>query len=203
MARELTFRFKGKEYPTMPVKVERKKLYGWSEILALDDNGEPFKLVSTDYTGTFIIPKGGTGMGILSPEGEWVERSELVLVKEDGSPAELLPSSFDAPVELHREVSIEEFLDYSITAFYQLGDAPEELVKAIGRKIYTFPFCYIEDCDANPAFVLGSEDSGNGKTLFMLIGYSNRFEMLSLQQPGLIDETDEDLDGEDIDFSMF
>jgi len=32
MAKPLVFRLKGKEYPLEPVKLDRKKLYGWTEI---------------------------------------------------------------------------------------------------------------------------------------------------------------------------
>lgn len=204
MPRELTFRIKKKEYRAVPVRIERRKLYGWSEIAAFDDAGDPCKLISTDDAGKFMIPIGGTGQGVLSPRGEWVKRSELKAVKEDGSPARLLPSSFSVTVGLTEKVSPEELLDYSMTAFYQLDEASPEFIKAVGEGIYRFSFCYVEDCDANPAFVLASDDLQNGKQLFMLTGYHNRFDMVGLEQPGLIDETeDEPEEGtDDLDLSM-
>ncbi len=67
-----------------------------------------------------MIPSGGLGQGILDDHGTWIERSELVAVDENGSPAEMLPSSFDDPIILDKSVSIEEFLDHYITAIYTM-----------------------------------------------------------------------------------
>ena len=83
-------------------------------VAAYDDAGGPCTVVSTDETGTLIIPKGGTAVGLLSPDGRWVERSELRTVRADGSPAELLASSFTGVVALERKVSDEEFLDHEL-----------------------------------------------------------------------------------------
>jgi len=100
MAKNLSFTLDGAEYFAAPVKIERKKLYGWSEVIALDDEGNECSLVTVDETGSFIIPKGGTGMGILAPDGKWADRSSLKAVDAEGKDAPLVPSSFDAPVVL-------------------------------------------------------------------------------------------------------
>lgn len=199
MPRELTFLLDKTEYKTVPVKVDRKKLYGWTEIVAEDAEGRPARLVSTDETGRYIIPKGGTGLAILTADGEWVERSQLINVTEDGSPADMIASSFEAVNLLSRDVSTDEFLDHSITDFYQLTEAPEELIEAVGNRIYTFEYCYVGECEGRPAFVLVSDGR-----LFLLIGYRNDFQMLGLEQPGWIDpaDTDDEQDSE-LDFSMF
>lgn len=201
MARELTFRIKRKKYQVVPVKIERKKLYGWTDILALDENGEPCKLVNTDESGRYIIPKGGTALGILSSKGKWVERATLKTVKQDGSPAELIPSSFTVTIYLSKKVSIEEFLDYSITDFYQLPNVTEELLRTIGEDIYTFEYSYLDSYESTPAFLMVSDG-----VLFMLLGYKNRFEMLCLGDCKQVDEDDDDfidITDDDIDFSMF
>lgn len=200
MARNLTFKLKRKEYQVVPAKIDRKKLYGWTEILALDENDEPCKLVNTDESGRFIIPKGGTGLGILTSDGKWVERSTLKTVKSDGAPVEVIPSSFTVVIPLSKKVTIEEYLDYSITDFYQLTDTPLEMIKAIGEDIYTFEYSYLDSYEATPAFLMVSE-----KVLFMLLGYRNRFEMLCLGDCKQIDEDDDfiEIDDDDIDFSMF
>ena len=57
MAKNLSFTLDGAEYFAAPVKIERKKLYGWSEVIALDDEGNECSLVTVDETGSFIIPK--------------------------------------------------------------------------------------------------------------------------------------------------
>jgi len=201
MARELTFRIKKKEFKVSPVRVDRKKLYGWTEVVAQDANGDPCRIAGTDDSGTVIIPKGGTGLGIVSEDGEWVDRDELVAVDENGDPAKLHGSSFASVIDLTKKISANEFLDYSINVFYQLTDSDKNFVETIGRDIYFFEYCYFDGCEGYPAFIMISND---GSTVFMLVGVKNVFEMLSLEQPGWIDEDDEgivEID-EDIDFSL-
>jgi hypothetical protein len=199
MARNLTFKVKGAEYAAAPVKVDRAKLYGWTAVKALDDSGKECRMVSMDESGTLIIPKGGMGQGILNPDREWVERSSLKAVKADGSPAELVPSSYSAPIELKNKVDAETFLDHKILAVHQLN-APKELVAAVGEDIYTFTYNYRDDYKGDPAFVLVSGDA-----LFMLVGAKAEFQMIGLAQAESIDEENSDEDEEEsdeLDFSM-
>lgn len=200
MARQLTFRIKRKEYTVIPVKIDRKKLYGWTEIIALDEQGRTCNLVSTDDTGTLIIPKGGTALGMLSSDGKWVERTQLKTVRQDGSEAEIIPSSFSVVIPLKQKVTDEEFLDYSITDFYQLDNVPDDLLKAIGDDIYTFDYTYLDSYETTPAFLMVSD-----ATLFMLLGYKNRFDMLCLGECSVVDDDDDyiEVTDDDIDFSMF
>lgn len=200
MARQLTFRIKRKEYKVIPVKIDRKKLYGWTEIIALDEQGRTCNLVSTDDTGTLIIPKGGTALGMLSSDGKWVERAQLKTVRQDGSEAEIIPSSFSVVIPLKQKVTDEEFLDYSITDFYQLDNVPDDLLKAIGDDIYTFDYTYLDSYETTPAFLMVSD-----ATLFMLLGYKNRFDMLCLGECSVVDDDDDyiEVTDDDIDFSMF
>jgi hypothetical protein len=55
--------------------VERARLYGWSETLALDDDENECRAVSMGETGTLIIPPGGLAMAIHAavrfPETPW------------------------------------------------------------------------------------------------------------------------------------
>lgn len=200
MARELSFKLKKKEYKAVPTKIERKKLYGWTEILALDEEGNPCYLVNTDDTGSLIIPKGGTALGILSGDGKWVDRSTLVTVKNDGTPADLIPSSYSVTTVLNKKISEEEYLDYSITDFYELN-SDTELRKAVGNDIYYFEYSYLDSYEATPAFLMVS-----GESLFMLLGYKNKFDMLCLGDCGSVEKEDDDyieIGDDDIDFSMF
>lgn len=200
MARQLTFRIKRKEYTVIPVKIDRKKLYGWTEIIALDEQGRTCNLVSTDDTGTLIIPKGGTALGMLSSDGKWVERTQLKTVRQDGSEAEIIPSSFSVVIPLKQKVTDEEFLDYSITDFYQLDNVSDDLLKAIGDDIYTFDYTYLDSYETTPAFLMVAD-----ATLFMLLGYKNRFDMLCLGECSVVDDDDDyiEVTDDDIDFSMF
>lgn len=201
MPRQLTFKIKKQEYTAEPIKVDRKKLYGWVEILALDDKGQPCTLISTDESGSVLIPKGGTGLGILSENTEWVDRSELVAVKDNGKPADLIPSSYNTVVELKDKVTVEEFLDYSITDFYELENVDNALVKAIGKDIYTFTYSYLDNYEGSPAFLIVADN-----VLYMLIGIANNFEMLCFGDCGRMDDEEEDTfqieDDDNLDFSM-
>jgi len=199
MARFLTFMLDGASYAASPTKVDRRKLYGWTQTIALDDAGRECALASMDSSGTFIIPPGGTGLGVLGPNREWVERSALKAVTLDGEDAPLLPSSFDEPVDLISDVSPDDLLDCNIVALYQLDDG-DALAAALGERIVSFDYVYRAGYTSSRAFVLAADDAA-----FMLVGYRNEFEFVGLNQADAIDESEEsdDSDDDDIDFSMF
>ena len=138
-------------------------------------------------------------MGLLSPDGRWVERSELRTVRADGSPAELLASSFTGVVALERKVSDEEFLDHDITDFYELRTEDGEPAERIGETIFGFDYCYNDGCEGNPAFVLTA-----GGRLFLLIGRRLLFDWVGYEEPGYLDEETADEEPDDtFDFAMF
>lgn len=201
MPRQLTFKIGKKEYTAAPVKVDRRKLYGWTELVAVDDNGDPCELLTADESGRYIIPLGGTGNGILSGAGRWIERSELRTVDSDGKSAPIFKSSFDTVNVLDEKVTPHQFLDYSITDFYELTEVSAPLLKMVGQDIYRFEYTYNDSYDPSPAFVLAA-----GGTLFLLIATKNDFEWLCFGDCETIDDgIDEDAleKSNDIDFSMF
>jgi hypothetical protein len=198
MAKILTFTLGGKSFGLTPEKLDRKKIYGWQEKLVFDDGGKECTLAYTDDTGTLVMLKGGVGLGIVSPEGGWVERSSLKARILDGSDAALIPSSYDVPNVLSKKISGEEFLDYTITAAYHLeGDGA--FCAALGDAMYTFDYIYREGYETTAAFVLQ-----NNGAAFLLLGYKTGIEMLDLDQTAEIDIEDEgaDEDEEAIDFTM-
>lgn len=202
MPREIRFKIRDKEFTAAIEKVDRRKLYGWTELMAVDDNGDPCSLLSADESGKFIIPLGGTGIGILSESGQWVERSELKTVDEKGKPVELFESSFNKVNVLQRKISPPEFLDYDITDFYELTDSSADILKAVGNDIYIFEYSYNDSYDPSPAFVMSA-----GNALFLLVGVKNAFEFLCFGNCETIDDDEDDRlmeeGDEDIDFSMF
>lgn len=203
MAKPLTFIFNGTESQLEPVKLDRKKLYGWTDKVTLDENNQECKLVSIDSSGSVLIPSGGLGQGILDDQGNWVERSELIAVDENGVAAEMLPSSFDDPITLDKSVSIEEFLDHYITAIYTMQGEENcpDFVKAIANgPIYTFDFNYRASYEPSPAFLVE-----NGGELFLLVGKKSEFEFVGLDQVGYLDEENDDssdIEEDPFDFSM-
>ncbi|MDR2767261.1 MAG: hypothetical protein LBB82_02920 [Treponema sp.] len=198
MSKALTFTLGGKPFSLRPEKIDRKKIYGGREKLVFDDDNKECTLAYTDDTGTLVMPKGGVGLGIVSPEGEWVERSSLKARTLDGGDAALIPSSYDVPNALSKKVSGEEFLDYTVTAAYQLG-GDSAFCTALGDDIYTFEYIYREGYETTSAFVLQS-----GGAAFLLLGYETGIEMLDLNQTAEIDAEDEEPDEDEdaIDFTM-
>lgn len=198
MPRQLTFVIESRKYQTEPVKIDRRKLYGWTGIEATDDAGELCGVVSTDQTGRLIVPKRGMAIGLLTPSGDWVERSELKTVTAEGRKARLLPSSYNTDIVLRKKATPCEYLNHNITDFYLLSDAPEEFVLRIGEDIYTFEYCYTEGCEGSPAFLLSS-----GTKLFLLIGETLSFEMIGYEEPGWIQEDRSEEEEQEVDFAMF
>jgi hypothetical protein len=202
MGKSLIFKMDGQEYSLEPIRLDRKKLYGWTETLALDDQGRTCQLVAIDGTGSLLIPAGGLGQGMVDENGCWVERAELAVLDGGDNLVPLLPASFDSPLDLEDTVTIEDFLDHYITAIYTMKGEEEcpELVKAIAEgPIYTFPFNFRASHEASPAFLLEREGE-----LFLLVGKKAEFEMISLVQAGVLDEDEEPGDSEDeeLDFGM-
>lgn len=201
MPREITFKIGESEYSAVPMKVDRRKLYGWTELNATDDDGRPCELLTADESGKFIIPLGGTASGIISPSGLWVERSELVAVDENGKPVKLYESSFNTVNLLKHKVNPKQFLDYAINDFYELTDAGE-LAKAVGEDIYLFDYTYNASYETSPALVMAAQG-----TLFLLVGVKNLYEPLCFGDCKTINDeyADDLIEQEDayIDFSMF
>lgn len=202
MARKLSFVLGGSEYALEPVRLDRKKLYGWKDTVALGPEGGECSLANLDETGTRIIPKGGLGLGLVDADGQWVDRSSLVAVGPDGKEAEKYPSSFTAPIELKETATPEEYLDHAITAIYTLQGEENcpEFVKAVAEgPIYSFPFAYRDSYDPGTGFLM--ENKGE---LFVLVGEKREFEFVKLEEATAIEEPAEDDgdDEEDFDFSM-
>ena len=72
-----------------------------------------------------------------------MKKSELTAYSEDGQEVlPVLPSSFDAPIELKTKATTEEFLDNDWESVYQLVNA--DLAAAVGNKSIIFAGkCYI------------------------------------------------------------
>lgn len=204
MAKELVFKLGEKEFSYGIRKLDRKKLYGWKEVVAVDkDNNECIK-ATLDESGSFVIPKGGIALGTVDANSNWVESSEIRAVDSEGNDAPKIPSSFDNPIDLLKKVPVETYLDYFIDTVYILeaGEETADLaaeVKGSGD-IYQFIFNYRTDYQASDAFLI--ENNG---TLFVLAGKKCEFEFLGLEEISDITdsvEDDDEFSDDDLDFSM-
>ncbi len=202
MARYLTFKINEKEYSLEPVKLDRKKLYGWIDREVLDEDEKKCSPAILDDTSMKIIPNGEIGLAILTDEGEWVSRSELTAVDGNGDPVNIVPSSFDEVIELKETVTVEEYLDHVIKNVYTFtGDDEKELVKLLeSGPIYTFTFNYRADYEGTPGFLIESEGE-----VFLTVGDKVNFEYISQEDMSrqLFDLEDEETEkDDDLDFGM-
>lgn len=201
MAKALKLKVGGNLYELEPTKIERKKIYGWTEVRVTTPDGELCRQAGVDSNGCTIIPKGATKMGMLREDGNWMEKSELVAMHADGTPAESIASSFDGEIDLSTEATVEDLFDHVITSVYQLsGDDTAAMAAAIGSKIYTFPFSYRGGYETSTGFLLTQ-----GEVPFIFVGDRAQFEFVGLEEQSIIDEPDDEVAMEDdeLDFSMF
>ena len=141
MAKELVFSLSGTDYAAAPVKLERKKIYGWTTLVATDRSGGICDSAYMSPDDSLIIPSSGLKQAIVDSEGHWVDKSGLKAYSEDGEQElTVYPSSFDAPIDLSLKATMEEFLDNDWESVYQLNNP--ELAAAVGNDIYKFDFCY-------------------------------------------------------------
>ena len=199
MARELIFNIAGKDYGAAPVKLERKKIYGWTTIVATDKDGEVCSSAYLSPDDALVIPSGGLKQGVVDETGRWVEKGELTPYSEDG--AEPLPtyaSSFDAPIVLKDKATTEEFLDNDWESVYQLVNA--DLAAAVGDDIYKFDFSYRGGTNHNDGYLINTPGG-----LFLFAGDKQEFPLVSLAEETTIDDTEEPVEEEidELDFSMF
>lgn len=201
MAKNLTFVLNNKEYPVSPTKLDRSKIYGWSEIKALDKENKQCKTLYMDKTGTLLVPKGGYTYGILDQDNNWVNKSDLTAVDLEGNPATIVPSSFSSPIILEKTANVEELLEHSITSVYELNSETDDLAKLIGENsIYTFVFNWKDDYEGDNAFLIESKSK-----LYLLVGKKLNFEYIGIEEQSYIsneDGEDEKEESDEIDFSM-
>ena len=199
MAKELIFKLAGTEYGAAPVKLERKKIYGWTDVVATDRNGDVCNSAYLSPDDALIIPSGGLKQAVVDDGGRWVEKSALVAYSEDGSEVlPIRPSSFDAPIELKEKATTEEFLDNDWESVYQLVNP--DLAAAVGDDIYKFDFCYRGGTNHNDAYLMNTPAG-----LFLFAGDRQEFPLVSLAEETTIDDTEEPVEEEidELDFSMF
>ena len=198
MAKELIFQLSGMEFPASPVKLERKKIYGWTDTVATDRDGEVCKSAYLSPDDSLIIPAAGLKQATVDTEGRWVDKAELKAFSEDGErELPVFPSSFDSPIELKAKASVEEFLDNDWESVYQLVNL--ELADAVGDDIYKFEFSLRGGVNHNDGYLLNTPGG-----LFLFAGDKQEFPMLSLADETTIDDTEEPVEEslDDLDFSM-
>jgi len=207
MPRSLEFRFEDDQLQCEIGKVDRSKLYGSVSTETLDKNQQRCSLASLAYDGQTLISHGGTALGYMNPQGEWLNRSDLTAINAKGDPVREVESSFKQTIELNKRVSAEEFLNHSVRLVYLLNPVEGEiegLRKVLdGGDIFEIEFSYRGGTSVDPAFILSNEEG-----IWLLITDANRVEFADLAQAAVCarieepEETDEEEDNGELDFGM-
>ena len=198
MAKELIFKLFDTWFAATPVKLERKKVYGWTETAAADKDGEACVSAYLSPDDSLVIPSGGLKQATVDSNGRWIDKSELIAFSEDGeNRLPVLPSSFDVPIELNTKATIEEFLDNDWESVYQLVNS--DLAAAVNDDIYKFEFSYRGGTNHNDAYLLNTPGG-----LFLFAGDKQEFPLVSLAEETAIDDNEEpEEEIDELDFSMF
>lgn len=201
MAKPLVFSIDGTTIGFQMTKVDRAKLYGYKELLVLDENGQPCEMATLAEDGHTIVGKGGTGMGYLSADGNWCDKSDLTPVDLNGQPIQPVASSFAAPVSLGEPTTADDYLSHTIRGIYRMdaeGDHPI-LEKIASGEIYKFDYSFRGGLEADAAFLLANDQ----KEIFMAVGSPTKIEYIGLKQAAApVTETEEVADDDDLSFDM-
>ena len=195
MAKALQFQLADRLYAAEPVKLERKKLYGYKETTAVDSEGRDCLQYQLDPSGTLLIPPGAVKSAALDADGNSLERSEMILLDADGNIPADHPSAFDAPLRLQTTVGDEEFLDHLWKAVYQIADP--DLARAVGDDIYAFPFSYRGGPNCDDGFLLATDDR-----CFLFAGQKADFPYLRAPDAGELDDSAPEFAEDNLEFEM-
>ena len=201
MARMASLKLNDKIFSAGLIKLDRKKIYGWSKIDIFDDSDQGCTLASI-ADGQYVLPSGSITLAGFNPKGEYIAKSSLIGVDEEGKKVEKVPSVFDEPASLTK-ADLDEFLSLNVKSVYQLGmeEGKEELLGLLeGGDIYHFPFNYRADYEADDAFLL----TGAGE-VFAIVGKKAELEYIGLENKE--EEVPEEPEAEapeedDFDFGM-
>lgn len=197
MAKELTFNLGGNTFAAAPVKLERKKLYGWSSLVATDRDGRICTAAYISPEDSLMIPSGAAKLATVDESGIIVKKSDIVAFDADGNFLETVASSFEAPIDLIRTTTEEDFLDHEWSSVYQLQNP--DLSTVIGDRIFTFPFSYSGGTSLQDGFLMNCPAG-----LFLFAGTAVEFTPVSLAEEAVIDECEDEAveDIDEMDFSM-
>ena len=203
MAKPLTVIFRGETLNLDLAKVDRDKLYGYSDVEVVDDAGKPCELATLISDGHSIVGKGGTALAYLTEDGLWRKKAELKAVDLENNPLVPVKSTFDQPVTLEATATLDEYLLHNIHALYHLtpDETSEPLQEALASgTIFSFPFSYRGGLEASAGFLLQGAD-GNP---FLCVGARTDAEFIGLEEAApAVADTDEPLGDDDdiLDFS--
>lgn len=199
MAKTLKLSLDGKLFEASLTKIDRKKIYGFTQVEVKDGSGMLCKMSTITSDGKYILQSGSTGIMTFNDEGSYVPRSDMQVVNNEGEPIEKVASSYDLEAIPLQECTVEDYLDLRVKGIYQVSmeDYEELFTRLENGKIYSFEYCYRAAYDADDAFLLNA----NGNT-FLIIGTQLEYEFIGLESNVMeIIEADAEVSLDD-DFDM-
>ena len=196
--RTAEFHLEGRVLTAGLSKIDRAKIYGWSDLETVDENDSPCT-IATLVDGRHVLPSGSVSMVKLDSKGEKVNTSDLVGMTAEGQSVEKYPGVFTGPVQLHTG-NLDDYFAMAVKAVYVLefeGENPLAADLADG-KLLQFKFNYREDYEADDAFLIA-----NGLGVYCVTGQISELEFLAQSQPESPVEEEADDTEELMDFSMF
>jgi hypothetical protein len=198
MAKPLQFTGAGVSCTAQIEKVDRDKIYGWVNTRALDATGELCVTASVLEDGKTLIPAGGFTLLLVSENGSEIARKDLIAKDQNGNTLEIIASSFDAPVELRADVTLENFLDLQVKTVYQLSmdSGKDELLAKLSKGLLAFNFNYRAGYETDTGYLVALDNE-----IFAIIGRPTQFEFIKLETLA-VEEDDEHDEDESLDFGM-
>ncbi len=199
MGRKLNISLRGTTFEVEPIKLERKKLYGWVETRVTTPDGGICTSASLNDDGVTVATSGSVKMGIITEDGQWAEREDFTTVNIDGNPVQGVPSSFETGIDLLQPACEEDILTTQISSVYQLNSEDNnDLITSLGDEIYIFPWSYRGGLPST-AFIMAI-----GQLVFILAGTPFPLEYVDLAENSVLDDdSEEEFESDDLDFSMF
>ena len=176
-------------------------MYGYSQIEVTDKDGNLCSLANITSDGRYILPSGCSGITTLDSQGNYISRTNMKVVDEEGNEAKPIPSVFEREQVRLEEASIDEYLSLNVKGIYQLNveDGLEAILSLLNKgKIFKFNYNYRKGYETDDAFLLSAEN-----TPFMIIGHVTNFEYVGLKSQIEEIEEEEDDDFDDFDMGMF
>ena len=204
MAKPLKFEFDGEPVVFEMQKVDRSRLYGFKELEVIDEHDQPCELTTLADDGKTLIGKGGTGIGYVTTDGNWIDKSDLQAVDLEGNPKTPVPSSFVAPIKIDQKATLEEYLNHNFRLIYMLKQetVSEKLHLALKEgAIFKFHYSYRGGLEPDAGFMLMNDEHET----FFLVGDSTSVDYKGLQQAAAVAEAEPSDDteaGDLMDFGM-
>lgn len=203
MARNIKFNTGSKTWESGIAKVDRDKVYGYVKTEIYDNNGGLCSTASLLDDGSTLILSGSTALKSVDKNGAEVNKKTLTAVHLDGTPADQIPSVFDAEIKLN-PATIDALFDLEVKSIYQLSfddeAAKHELIATLASgNLFSFDFTYRADYCCDDALLVSAQNE-----VFILVGKTVEFPYLNNEVVQIVEEELEETEEEDeFSFDMF